>query len=196
MSYQYSRSLSKKLSGLLHTDENDWSDLGLTQPGDHNNSFHNDRSLSRSPIHEEDDNNHASEHEPRPEAEGEEGPESLERWTSSSSLSRGNTQPNREPARRKSSEMSSTMKSRLEAFERARKEEEEERERAKRAVELENNEHVGHFREKLKNFQKISSQTDLGVSSGDQRARSSVSSERKPPPPLSYSKLIEVSWLD
>ena len=102
--------------------------------------------------------------------------ESLERWTSSSSL---NQSKNREPARRKSSEMSTNMKSRLEAFEKAQREEEE-RERAKKAVELENNEHVGHFREKLKNFQKISSQTDLGV----ERARNSVSSDRKPPPPL------------
>ena len=44
----------------------------------------------------------------------------------------------------------------------------------------------GQFREKLKNFQKISSQNDLKEL---KPAKGSI----KPPPPLSYSKLIDVS---
>lgn len=47
-------------------------------------------------------------------------------------------------------------------------------------------EHESQFKEKLKTFQKISSQSDM---SEPLLAKGST----KPPPPLSYSKLIEVT---
>ena len=72
------------------------------------------------------------------------------------------------------------MKSRLEAFQ-AESTESFER---KTSVEAPP-EHEKVFKEKLKNFQKISSQSDLNE---PVLAKGST----KPPPPLSYSKLIDV----
>ena len=92
--------------------------------------------------------------------------------------------------RRKSSELSSTMKSRLEAFERAKAEAEAEAEEERKrstSVQPPTSDHDEKFREKLKNFQKISSQTDLNARNAFNKAEN-----KKPPPPLSYSKLIEV----
>ena len=99
----------------------------------------------------------------------------VEKWTGSSSKESRDRDAN---VRRKSSEMSSTMKSRLEAFER---EAEAEKERLRKASSVSVEVQDEKFREKLNNFQKISSQTDL-----------KVIREPGPPPPLSYSKLIEV----
>lgn len=180
---------------MLHTDEDDWSDLGLAKPSAGDSYSHDKRrSFSKSPVspvpESDEDHPHNSDYEREDgddEEEDEDGePQSLERWKSSTSLS-GSQKP-REPARKKSSELSKTMRSKLEAFERAQKEEAEQKRQIeeKRKLELEN-EHVGHFREKLKNFQKISSQSELknkdGFKSGE---------KKQPPPPLSYSKLIEV----
>ena len=75
------------------------------------------------------------------------------------------------------------MKSRLEAFQND-KEGSDSFER-KTSVEAPP-EHEKVFKEKLKNFQKISSQSDLNE---PVLAKEST----KPPPPLSYSKLIDVS---
>eukprot|EP00095_Tigriopus_kingsejongensis_P003651 maker-scaffold11_size778918-snap-gene-0.12 protein:Tk03651 transcript:maker-scaffold11_size778918-snap-gene-0.12-mRNA-1 annotation:"inner centromere" len=183
--------LSKKLSGLLHTEEDDWSDLGLGKASSSSTSQIR-RSSSKSPAsplheYEEDHPDHGYEEEELEEEDDEEDenadPRSLERWTSATSLSHG--QRPREPVRKKSSELSQSMKGKLEAFERAREEEERRMKEEKRKLDLEN-EHVGHFREKLLNFQKISTQTDLqdkgGLKSGEKKL---------PPPPISYRKLIE-----
>ena len=51
-------------------------------------------------------------------------------------------------------------------------------------------EHEEQFREKLKTFQKISSRGDLG--SVDER-RAVTAEDKKPPPPLKYKDLINVS---
>lgn len=184
------------MSGLLHTaDENDWSDLGLErEPDDSSNggstgSLNRDkRSSSKSPIvdaiNEEDSGG-----EDQPEG-GSNGKAPIERWTSSNSLtssSAGTSQPSAAAARRKSSEMSSTMKIRLEAFE-ERQKMESQSEEARKMEQLELVEHEEQFRSKLKNFQKISSRSELMEGGNNVNA----SEEKKPPPPLSYSKLIEV----
>ena len=198
------RSLGKKFSGLLHNDDLDWSDLGLEkEPGSSGANEANKRSPSKSPteqtIQEEPDNlNESSKVEVivrksvSPDSDHSQG---LERWTSSSSVGqRGGVVGvggGGEPARRKSSEMSSSMKSRLEAFER---QEEERRKEKARLEELD--EHEERFKEKLKTFQKISSQTDLNSVSGNGSGGDTKGFKRdeskKPPPPLSYSQLIEV----
>ncbi len=107
--------------------------------------------------------------------------------------------------RRKSSEMSSTMKSRLEAFEAAR-EEVEENTRKQRLIEPEPGTYTRgqnqsrmlstdyfwnfpdeKFREKLKNFQRISSRGELTEGKPDKGQ-----AKAPPPPPLKYSQLIAV----
>ncbi len=162
------------MSGLLHTDDDDWSDLGLNNKGRSESDSSDKRSASKSPIqtiNEEERPENAQE-----ESEDENRP--LERWNSGNVGANANA-ANNEPVRRKSSEMSSTMKSRLEAFELQRQQEAQSR----RSTEPEPD---GMFKEKLKNFQKISSQSDL-------KQKELAKGPTKPPPKMSYSKLIDVS---
>ena len=182
------RSLGKKLSGLLHTDDDDWADFGLSK-GNHQDQERRSRSRTKSPLEQDPDlfEKVPEEDEAENRVEDEEVNESvgpLERWTSSNSI-RNNHQSNvnsdnKEPVRRKSSEMSITMKSRLEAFEREKQQQQME---DRRSTEPEPDKQFG---EKLKNFQKISSQSDL-------KQKELAKGPTKPPPPLSYSQLIDVS---
>ena len=81
------------------------------------------------------------------------------------------------------------MKIRLEAFEDRRKMDSlSDEARAKEKLELD--EHEEQFKEKLKTFQKISSRGELG--SGGKVAGLEAE-DKKPPPPLKYKDLINVS---
>ena len=81
------------------------------------------------------------------------------------------------------------MKIRLEAFEDRRKMDSlSDEARAKEKLELD--EHEEQFKEKLKTFQKISSRGELGSGGG---TVTKVAEDKKPPPPLKYKDLINVS---